>query len=102
MEIFLLITLAFIYIITVVTGKKVWVERIWTAAFLAACFLLTVALFCLRFTHQDVLMTADQFNWYYFLYLFSALTLSVGAINLWLYRRQLWRIFFNTDEESKE
>lgn len=104
MEIYVLATLIFIYIITALTGKPDSVRKIWTLAFIGAAFLTSGALFALRVKHQDVMMTADNFNWYFFLYVFGALAFALGLINLWMYRRPLWRILHaeETAESAKE
>lgn len=90
MEIYVLAALVLIYIGSAVVGNRDLVRKIWTFAFIVAGFLTAVALFALRVKHQDVMLTADNFNWYFFLYVFGALAFALGIINLWIYRRPLW------------
>ena len=92
MEAYVLATLIFIYIITALTGNQTLVRKIWTVAFIGAAFLTAGSLFFLRIKHQDVMMTADTFNWYFFLYVFGVLAFALGLINLWMYRHGLWNL----------
>ena len=92
MEIYVLAALVFVYIITALTGNQNLVRKIWTLSFICAAFLTAGALFALRVKHQDVMLTADNFNWYFFLYVFGALAFALGLINLWIYRRALWNM----------
>ncbi len=104
MEIYVLAALGFIYIVSAVVGNREQVRKIWTFAFIGAGFLTAVALFALRVKHQDVMLTADNFNWYFFLYVFGALAFALGIINLWIYRRPLWEMlsFSAADKATKE
>jgi len=95
MELYLLSALIFIYIITLLVGISPRViQKIWTLAFIFANILTAFSLFALRFKQQDIMLSADTFNWYYFLYIFGMLTLALGIINLWIYRRGLWHLIF--------
>ena len=79
------------------------VHRIWTLAFIAAFAVTAVAIGFLRVTNQDVMMSADNLNWYYLLYIFGSMSVVLGVINLWMYRKPLWQILHNDDvEEDKE
>ena len=79
------------------------VHRIWTLAFIAAFAVTAVAIGFLRITNQDVMMSADNLNWYYLLYIFGSMSVVLGVINLWMYRKYLWQILHNDDvEEDKE
>ena len=103
MELYLLIALIFIYLITAAMVNKNVVHRIWTLAFIAAFVLTAIAIGFLRVTNQDVMMSADNLNWYYLLYIFGSMSVVLGVINLWMYRRPLWQILRNDDEaDNKE
>lgn len=103
MELYLLIALIFIYLITAAMVNKNVVHRIWTLAFIAAFVVTTIAIGFLRVTNQDVMMSADNLNWYYLLYIFGSMSVVLGVINLWMYRRPLWQILRNDDEaDNKE
>ena len=79
------------------------VHRIWTLAFIAAFAVTAVAIGFLRVTNQDVMMSADNLNWYYLLYIFGSMSVVLGVINLWMYRRPLWQILRNDNaEDNKE
>lgn len=103
MELYLLIALIFIYLITAAMVNKNVVHRIWTLAFIAAFVVTAIAIGFLRVTNQDVMMSADNLNWYYLLYIFGSMSVVLGIINLWMYRRPLWQILHNDDEaDNKE
>lgn len=79
------------------------VHRIWTLAFIAAFAVTAVAIVFLRVTNQDVMMSADNLNWYYLLYIFGSMSVVLGVINLWMYRKPLWQILHNDNiEDDKE
>lgn len=101
MELYLLIALIFIYLITAVMVNKNVVHRIWTLAFIAAFVVTAIAIGFLRVTNQDVMMSADNLNWYYLLYIFGSMSVVLGVINLWMYRKPLLQILRN-DEDDKE
>ena len=103
MELYLLIALIFIYLITAAMVNKNVVHRIWTLAFIAAFVVTAIAIGFLRVTNQDVMMSADNLNWYYLLYIFGSMSVVLGIINLWMYRRPLRQILRNDDEaDNKE
>ncbi|HBO49609.1 MAG TPA: hypothetical protein DD619_02300 [Alphaproteobacteria bacterium] len=103
MELYLLIALIFIYLITAAMVNKNVVHRIWTLAFIAAFVVTAIAIGFLRVTNQDVMMSADNLNWYYLLYIFGSMSVVLGVINLWMYRRPLWQILRNDNEaDNKE
>ena len=78
------------------------VHRIWTLAFIAAFVVTAVAIGFLRVTNQDVMMSADNLNWYYLLYIFGSMSVVLGVINLWMYRRPLWQILRNDNSEDNK
>ena len=102
MEIYILSALVFIYIITAFTENRVLTKRIWTFAFITSCALMGISLSALKLSGEDVMLSAGQFNWYYFLYVFSALSVAVGLINAWIYRRELWHLCQKSDDDNKE
>ena len=101
MELYLLIALIFIYLITAAMVNKNVVHRTWTLAFIAAFVVTAIAIGFLRVTNQDVMMSADNLNWYYLLYIFGSMSVVLGVINLWMYRKPLLQILRN-DEDDKE
>lgn len=102
MELYILTALVFIYIITAFAGDSLLTKRIWALAFAVSFLLMALSLSALKLSTEDVMLAAGQFNWYYFLYVFSALTVAVGLINMWIYRRQIWQLCQKSDSESKE
>lgn len=101
MELYLLVALIFIYLITAAMVNKNVVHRIWTLAFIAAFVVTAIAIGFLRVTNQDVMMSADNLNWYYLLYIFGSMSVVLGVINLWMYRKPLLQIL-RDDEDDKE
>ena len=101
MELYLLIALIFIYLITAAMVNKNVVHRIWTLAFIVAFVVTAIAIGFLRVTNQDVMMSADNLNWYYLLYIFGSMSVVLGVINLWMYRKPLLQILRN-DEDDKD
>ena len=100
MELYLLISLVFIYIITALMVNKNLVHRIWTLAFIMAFILTAISIGFLRVSHQDVMMSADSLNWYYLLYIFGSMSVVLGVINLWMYRKSLWQILKQQNDET--
>ena len=100
MELYLLFSLFLIYLITSFILPEQHLQKIWTLAFFI-CFAVTaVAIGLIRVSGQDVMMSASELNWYYMLYLFGSLSVTLGFINLWLYRHGIWHIFFNPEKED--
>ena len=102
MELYLLISLIFIYLITAAMVNKNVVHRIWTLAFIVAFVVTALAIGFLRVTNQDVMMSADNLNWYYLLYIFGSMSVVLGVINLWMYRKPLWQILRNDNSEDNK
>lgn len=102
MELYLLISLIFIYVITALMVNKNVVHRIWTLAFIMAFILTAISIGFLRISHQDVMMSADSLNWYYLLYIFGSMSVVLGVINLWMYRKALWQILKRSNENDED
>ncbi len=100
MEIYLFIGLLLVYVITVLVLKKEILRKLWLIAFMVAFAVSAAALSFLRFSHQEVMMNAEELSWYYILYLFASIMVVLGAINLWLFRRDLMRVLFAEEDED--
>ena len=100
MEIYLFVGLLVLYMITVLMLKKDILQKIWLSAFMLAFAVSAVALSFLRFSHQEVMMNAEELSWYYILYLFASIMVVLGAINLWIFRRELIKVLFADDDED--
>ena len=53
------------------------------------------------------MMNATELSWYYILYLFASLMVVLGVINLWMFRKQVWKTLFaktsgKDDDEGEE
>lgn len=100
MEIFLFIALFFIYLLMSFTVPPVIVKRVWILGFVCAFALTAVAIMFISSTKQTVLMQESELNWYYFLYLFGSMSLIFGVINLWIYRKPLYKIFLGDKDDG--
>lgn len=96
MELYLFIALFLFYLLTSLIADKGLVRKLWLAAFLIAFAVTAVAVSFLRFTNQEVMMNAVELSWYYLLYLFASLMIVLGVINLWMFRKPLWKLFFSS------
>ena len=105
MEVYLFLALILVYLLTAFTVRKVIVNKIWTLAFIVAFLITAVAIAFIRVSGQDVMMSANELNWYYLLSLFGSLSVVLGVINLWMYRKGVWKIMSasdNTDDEDDD
>ena len=102
MEIYILLALIFIYIITSFIENSLLTKRIWTMAFIVSFMLMGISLSLLKLNGEDIMLSAGQFNWYYFLYVFAALSVAIGIINIWIYRRELWHLCRKSQDDDKE
>ena len=100
MEIYLLVPLVLVYILTVFMIRKHSRQRLWLAAFMIAFVVTGIALSFLRFTNQDIMMNAAELSWYYILYLFASIMIALGIINLWVFRHSIWEILFGNSDED--
>ena len=75
-------------------------KRIWMIAFILSFAATSVAIGFVKTTNQDVMMNVEELNWYYFLYLFGSMSVILGLINLWIYRKPLKQIFSSEDLED--
>ena len=102
MELYLFLAMFLIYILTAFMVKPHILNRIWSLAFVVCFGITAVAIAFIRISGQDVMMSANELNWYYLLYLFGSLSVVLGVINLWMYRGPIFRIFFSTPDEDNE
>jgi uncharacterized protein YjeT (DUF2065 family) len=102
MEIYLMIALGLMYLVSggmlSPRGKK----KLWTAAFGLSFLLTIVAVFLIKADADETLMRAGEVNWYYLLSAFGAISLVLGAIVLWMYRKEVFRLFFGEDDDSDD
>ncbi len=102
MELYIITALLVVYIITVLSVSKFHRRKIWTLAFITAFTLTSIAIFFIRGDSQDVMLTTNQFNWYYFVYLFGMVSIALGLLNLWIYREPLWDMLFSEHQEEND
>ena len=102
MEIYLLLAMFLVYMLTVIFLDKQKLQKIWLMVFIVVFVITASALSFWRITNQEVMMNVAAVSWYYILYLSLSLTVVLGIINLWLFRRQLWRILMNDDDDEDD
>lgn len=95
MELYLFFSFLFLFVITSFLLSKNLQRKIWTLAFIFSFFVTSIALGFVRLSRQDVMMTANQLNWFYILFLFGMVSIVLGLFNLWMYRKPLWKIIFS-------
>ncbi len=100
MDLYLLIALFLIYMITAVLLDDMLLKRIWLLAFAAGLAVCAVAIVLLKSSGEEVMMSGDNFNWYYLLYLFGSISIMLGVINAWMYRRELWHLLRYGDSQA--
>lgn len=100
MEIFLFIALVFVYVLTAFAVPELIVKRIWFLGFSASFLLTALSVLFIHSGRQTVLMQENEMNWYYFLYLFGSISVILGAINLWIYRKFVFKLFLGSDLED--
>ncbi len=100
MEVFLFIALIFIYLLMAFSVPDFILKRVWLLGFVAAFALTAVSILFISSAKQTVLVQESQMNWYYFLYLFGSMSVILGLINLWIYRKNVWHLFFETDTDT--
>lgn len=101
MEIFLFVALIFVYILTAFTVPKNIVKRVWILAYAVAFIITALSILFISNGKQTVLMQESEMNWYYFLYLFGSMSVILGLINLWIYRKELYRIFSSESDDGE-
>lgn len=102
MELYLLLAFVLVYLLTAMFVCKNVQRKIWTLAFVASFAVTAVSIAFLKVTNQDVMMSANELNWYYLLYLFGSMSVVLGMINLWMYRRGLIKILFSSNSDCDE
>lgn len=100
METYLFIALFFIYALTAWLLPALIRKRIWTTAYIFSCLITAVAIIFIKLYAADTLMKVGELNWYYILYVFGSLSIILGVINLWMYKKGLIDIFSETDEDD--
>ena len=100
MEVYLFIALAFVYILTAFLLPKQIQKRIWTIAYIIAFAVTAIAIFFIKAYAGDTLMRVGELNWYYILYVFGSISIILGIINLWMYKRGLMDLFFSSDNDT--
>ncbi len=105
MELYIFFAFLLLYVITALMLPRDKLRKIWTLAYIFSFIMTSIALGFVRLSRQDVMLDANQLNWYYILFLFGMLSVVLGVFNLWMYRKPLWHIMFssgNDEEEEKE
>ena len=102
MELYLFLSFILLYFLTSFFVKPTIQHKIWTFAFIIAFVVTSMSIGFLRVNQQDVMMSASQLNWYYMLYLFGSMAVVLGAINLWMYRKAIWKTLFTSSDVEED
>lgn len=102
MELYLFFAFLLLYVITSFLLPRDMLRKIWTLAFIFSFVVTAVAIGFVRLSRQDVMMDANQLNWYYVLFLFGMISVALGAFNLWMYRKPLWKIMFSETSDDTD
>ena len=102
MELYLFLALFLMYILMNFFVKANVQRKIWTSAFVATFVITAISIAFIHVSNQDVMMSANQLNWYYLLYLFGSMSVVLGVINLWIYRHGLISIFFGDGDDLED
>ena len=102
MEIYILTAFLLFYLITAWLFKPRLKKKLWMLAFMIAFVVTSIAIALIHGGTQDIMLTANQFNWYYFIYLFGMISSALAVFNVWIYRKELWQILFGEAEEDDD
>ncbi|MBR2273703.1 MAG: hypothetical protein IJ864_02590 [Alphaproteobacteria bacterium] len=100
MEIYLLITLAFIYFLTVILLPQKRQRQIWTTAYIVSFIITAISIGYIKIYADETLMKVGELNWYYILYIFGSISIILGLINLWMYKSGLINLFRNSKDDE--
>ena len=75
-------------------------KKIWTVAYMISFIITGISIFYIKLYATDTLMKVGELNWYYILYVFGSITLILGAILLWIYKKPLYSLFTNNDNDT--
>lgn len=98
MEVYLFIALFFVYILTSFVLSYRMLQRVWTIAFIVSFAITGIAIFYIKMYANETLMKVGELNWYYVLYVFGSISIILGVINMWLYKKGLIDMFSKDDE----
>ena len=93
MEVYLFFSFLLFYLITAFLLKERTKQKIWMIAFIVSFAVTSLAIGFVKISQQDVMMNVGQLNWYYFLYLFGSISVILGLINIWIYKKQIIEMF---------
>ena len=100
METYLFIALIFVYILTAFMLPQIALKRIWTVAYIVSFIITGISIFYIKLYATDTLMKVGELNWYYVLYVFGSITIILGVILLWMYKKPLISLFTNNDDDD--
>lgn len=100
METYLFIALFFVYILTAFMLPQNILKKIWTVAYIISFIITGISIFYIKLYATDTLMKVGELNWYYILYVFGSITIILGAILLWIYKKSLYTLFTNDDNNT--
>lgn len=102
MELYLFFGFLLLYVLTSFMLSQDLLRKIWTFAFIFSFVITSISIGFVRISRQDVMMDANQLNWYYILFLFGMISVVLGIFNLWMYRKPLWQIMSSKSSDDTE
>lgn len=102
MEIYLFIALGFLYFLTAFMLPKRAQQRIWTVAYILSFVITAIAIFFIKIYAGETLMKVGELNWYYILYVFGSISIILGVINLWIYKKGLFDLFSDGGDDADD
>jgi len=100
MEAYLFIALVFVYFLTALMLPKNVQKKIWTAAYIASFAVTGIAIGYIKMYAGETLMKVGELNWYYVLYVFGSISIILGVINLWMYKKGIAELFFSSGKDD--
>ena len=82
MEIYLFLAFVLVYILMAFFVSKNVQRKVWTLAFIVSFVITAISIGFLRVEKQDVMMAANELNWYYLLYLFGSMAVEIGRAHV--------------------
>ena len=101
MELYLLIALLFVYLVMSFVADKAVMRKVWLLSYIFSFILTGISIAFLRANHQDALMSVNQINWYFMLYIFGYISIALGIVNLWIYRKEIYAVVRDKKDEAE-
>lgn len=85
------------YILSMIFFKKAQVRRLWLFVFILTIIATFVSIAVMRFDKDGLLANATEMSELYFIYATVALLPAITLINLWMFRKVIWKVLRGQD-----